>query len=109
MALQLIDAVIDGSRRTASKTGGILFGVLFATQLLLLASVNTAVAAEFPPEVTDALGLMLPVSGTVASMVLLGTFLFTAVYFVMVARAFTRPRSELSSFPSSIHTVRQSR
>jgi len=32
--------------------------------------------------------------------------LFTAVYFVMVARAFTRPRAELSSFPSSLYTRR---
>jgi len=53
MALQLTDAVTDGIGRTVTKTGGILFGLLLATQLLLLASVNTAVAAQFPPEVAD--------------------------------------------------------
>ena len=109
MALQLIDAVTDGTRRTVTKPGGILFGLLLATQLLLLASVNTAVAAEFPPEAADALGLTLPVSGTVASGLLFGAFLFTAIYFVLVARAFTRPQSELSSFPESIYTHRLGR
>jgi len=106
MALRLADAVTDGIGRTVTKTGGILFGLLLVTQLLLLAAVNTAVAAQFPPEVTDELGLTLPVSGTVASVLLLGAFLFTAVYFVIVARAFTRPRAELSSFPSSLYTQR---
>lgn len=109
MALQLVDAVTDGIGRTVTKTGGILFALLLATQLLLLASVNTAVAAQFPPEAAEALGLMLPVSGTVASVLLLGTFLFTAVYFVMVARAFSRPRVELSSFPSSVYSRRVGR
>lgn len=109
MALQLANAVTDGIRRTVTKTGGILFALLFATQLLLLAGVNTAVAAQFPPEVADALGLTLPVSGTVASVLLLGAFLFTAVYFVMVARAFSRPRAELSSFPSSVYSQRVGR
>lgn len=106
MALQLIDAVTDGTSRTATKTGGILFGLLLATQLVLVASVNTAVAAEFPPEAADALGLTLPVSGTIASGLLFASFLFTATYFVMVAWAFTRPQSELSSFPGSIYTRR---
>jgi hypothetical protein len=109
MTLQLADAVADGIGRALTTTGGIVFGLLLATQLLLLASMNTVLAAQLPPETTDVLGLTLPVSGTVAGVLLVGTFLATTAYFVVVARALTRPRAELSSFPRSLYTRRMGR
>lgn len=109
MSLQLTDAISDGIGRTLTPTGGVAFVSLLALQFLSLASINTFMAAQLPPEVTETLGVTLPVSGTVAGVLSVGTVLFTAVYFVIVARAFARPRSELSSLPSSLYTRRMAR
>ncbi|WP_152041726.1 hypothetical protein [Salinigranum salinum] len=106
MALQLIDAITDGTRRVLTRTGVVLLALLFAQQLLLVTSLNTLIAAEVPPEAADVIGLSLPVSGTVAGAILLGAFLFTAVYFVILARAFARPMTRLSSFPTELYTRR---
>lgn len=109
MALQLTKAVSDGIERTLTLTGAVAFVLLFALQFLSLASINTAIAARFPPEATETLGVMLPVSGTVAGVLSVGTLLFTVVYLVIVARAFVRPQSELSSFPPLLYTRRMAR
>jgi hypothetical protein len=106
MALQLIDAVTDGTRRVLTRTGGILLGLLLAQQLLLVTSINTLLAAELPPAATDVIGLTIPIPGTVAGAILLGTFLFSGVYFVVLSRAFARPMSQLSSFPKELYTRR---
>ena len=106
MALQLASAVTDGFRRALTRTGGVLFAALFASQLLLLASLNTVIAARAPPELAGVLGVTLPVPGSVAGAVLLGTLLFNAGYLVVVARAFARPLPQLSSFPATLVTRR---
>jgi hypothetical protein len=109
MALQLIDAITDGTRRVLTRTGGVLLVLLLAQQLLLVTSINTLLAAEAPPAVTDVIGLTIPVSGTVAGAVLLGTFVFSGVYFVVLSRAFARPLPQLSSFPTELYTRRVGR
>jgi hypothetical protein len=106
MALQLIDAITDGTRRVLTRTGGLLLVLLLTQQLLLVTSLNTLLAAELPPEAADVIGLTVPISGTAAGAILLGAFLFTAVYFVVLARAFARPLSQLSSFPTELYTRR---
>ena len=109
MALQLIDAITDGTRRVLTRTGGILLVLLLAQQLLLVTSLNTLLAAELPPEAADVIGLTVPISGTAAGAVLIGAFLFTTVYFVVLARALARPLSQLSSFPTELYTRRMGR
>ena len=109
MALQLIDAITDGTRRMLTRTGGLLLVLLFAQQLLLVTSLNTLLAAELPPEAADVIGLTIPVSGTVAGALLLGTFLFSGVYFVVLSRAFARPLPQLASFPTELYTRRMGR
>lgn len=109
MTLRLGDAISDGIDRTLTPTGGVAFASLLALQYLSLASLNTFIAARFPPEVTETLGVTLPVPGTVAGALSAITVLCTVVYLVVVARAFARPRSELSSFPPSLYTRRMGR
>ena len=106
MTLGLTDATVDGLRRVLTRTGGILFALLLATQLLVTVSVNTLLVAAAPPEATTMIGLTLPVGSAVAGVLLLGTLVFTALYFVLVARALVRPHSQLSSFPSELYTHR---
>ncbi len=109
MTLQLTTAISDGIKRTLTLTGGVAFALLAALQFLSLASVNTVLAAWLPPQVTETLGVMLPISGAVAGALFAATALLTAVYFVIVARAFVRPQSELSTFPPSLYTRRMAR
>lgn len=109
MALQLTSVITDGVRRALTRTGGILFVCLLATQLLLVTSLNSLLAATAPPEVTDQIGLTLPVSQTVAGGLLLGTYGVTVVYFVVAARALARPLADLSTFPSTLYTRRMGR
>lgn len=104
MSLQLTDAIADGSRRVLTPTGGILFALLFAQQILVVTSLNTVVTAEVPS--SESIGLTLPLSGTVAGAIFIGASVFNAVYFVILARGFARPLSNLSSFPSELYTRR---
>jgi len=106
MALQLTSVITDGFRRALTRTGGVLFVFLLATQLLLVTSLNTVLAAAMPAEMTGQIGLTLPVSQTVAGGVLAGTYLLTSVYFVVVARGMARPLSDLSEFPATLYTRR---
>lgn len=106
MALQLTDAISDGSRRVVTRTGGVLFAALLVSQLLLVTSLNTLIAARLPPEAPAVVGLLLPVSETLAGIVLFGTLVLSAVYFVVLGRAFSRPLSELSTFPAELYTRR---
>jgi hypothetical protein len=113
MALQLGRTVSDGVRRVLTRTGGILLAGLLAIQLLVQVSINTAVVGLLPPqsasELGETIGLTLPVSGTVATGVFLVSVAFSAVYFVGLARALTRPVAELSTFPSELYTRRLGR
>jgi hypothetical protein len=109
MALQLVDAITDGIKRVLTRTGGVLLALLLAQQLLLFTSINTLLAAEAPPAAADVIGLTIPVSGTVAGAILLGTLLFSGVYFVVLSRAFARPLPQLSSFPTELYTRRVGR
>jgi len=104
MSLQLTDAITDGSRRVLTPTGGILFALLFAQQVIIVTSLNTVFAAEVPSSVN--IGLTLPLSGTVAGAVFIGAGVFNAVYFVILARGFAQPLSNLSSFPRELYTRR---
>jgi hypothetical protein len=113
MTLQLGRAIGDGIKRVLTPTGGILLVVFLALQLLTQASINTAVISFFPEgpagEIEAALGLTLPVSGTVASGLFVGAVIVSSVYFVVLSRALTRPTVELSSFPSDLYTRRMGR
>ena len=110
MALQLGRTFSDGIDRTLTRTGAILLGGLIAIQLLTQAAVNTAVLGYLPPaaaaEAGSMLGLTLPVSGPVAIALFVVSLLVSAVYFVALSRALTRPARELSSFPSELYTRR---
>lgn len=110
MTLQLGRTFVDGIGRVLTRTGGLLLVGLLAIQFLVQSSINTAVLEVFPPEATSELegmlGLTLPVSGTVAGVLLAAAFVLSSAYFVVLSRALTRPRDELSTFPSSLFTRR---
>jgi hypothetical protein len=113
MTLQLGRAIGDGLKRVLTPTGGILLVAFLALQLLTQASINTAVIGFVPEgttgEIEAALGLTLPVSGTVAGGLFVGTVILSSAYFVVLSRALTRPTVELSSFPSDLYTHRMGR
>jgi len=113
MTLQLGRAISDGIRRILTPTGGILLVVFLALQLLTQASINTAVTSVFSDgpagEIEAALGVTLPVSGTVAGGLFVGAVVLSSAYFVVLSRALTRPTVELSSFPSDLYTRRMGR
>lgn len=106
MALRLTSAFTDGVRRVLTRTGGILFALLFAYQLVLLASLNTLIDSALPSDAGVGLGFTLPVSGTVAGGLLIGSLVFATAYFVVLTRAFARPVAELSTFPAELYTRR---
>lgn len=110
MALQLGQMISDGIKRVVTPTGGILLVAFIALQLLTQASINTAIISFFPPgpagEIEAALGLTLPVSGTVAGGLFVAALVLTSAYFVVLSRALTRPMAALSSFPSDLYTRR---
>lgn len=106
MTLRLTDAAADGFRRVLTRTGGVLLALLLATQLVVTVSANSLLSGVVPPGATSTVGLTLPVGDTVAGVLLLGAFVFTSVYFVLVSRALVRPHSQLSSFPSELYTRR---
>lgn len=110
MAMQLGRTISDGIKRVATLTGGILLIILIAIQLLVQSSINTMVVGLFPPgpagEIEVALGLTLPVSGTVAAGVFAVSVVLSSVYFVVLARALTRPLEALSTFPTGLFTHR---
>jgi len=113
MTLQLGQAISDGISRILTPTGGILFVGFLALQLLTQASINTAVTSVFPDgsagEIEAALGMTLPVSGTVAGGLFVGAVVLSSAYFAVLSRALTRPTVELSSFPSDLYTRRMGR
>ncbi|MGM0718189.1 MAG: hypothetical protein ACQET5_13695 [Halobacteriota archaeon] len=113
MTLQLGQAISDGIRRILTPTGGILLVAFLALQLLTQASINTAVTSVFSDgpagEIEAALGLTLPVSGTVAGGLFVGAVILSSAYFVVLSRALTRPTVELSSFSSDLYTRRMGR
>jgi hypothetical protein len=80
--------------------------VLLVHEALLITSLNTVVTAADPAAMGDVIGLTLPVSGTVAGVLLAGTLVLNAVYFVVLSWAFARPKSQLSSFPADLVTRR---
>lgn len=113
MTLHLGRTVSDGIRRVLTPTGGILLVVFIAIQLLIQSSVNTMVVGFFPPgpagELEVALGLTLPVSGTVAGLLFVGSVLLSTVYFVVLARGLSRPLETLTTFPADLYTRRMGR
>ena len=113
MTLQLGRAIGDGIKRILTPTGGILLLVFLALQLLTQASINTVVTGLFSDgpagEIEAALGMTLPVSGTVAGGLFVGAVVLSSAYFAVLSRALTRPAGELSSFPSDLYTRRMGR
>lgn len=113
MTLQLGQAIGDGIKRVLTPTGGILFVGFLALQLLAQTSINTAVVSFFPAgpagEIEAALGLTLPVSGTVAGVLFVGSVVLSSAYFIVLSRALTRPKSELSGVSSDLYTRRMGR
>jgi len=109
MALQLGQAISDGIGRVLTKTGVILFAGLVSIQLLTQLGANTAVAGFLPPAATQAAGstgLTLPVSPVVGLGLGLIGILASAVYFVVLSRALSRPQRALSTLPASLYTRR---
>lgn len=110
MALQLGRAISDGIERILTRTGGLLLVALLAIQLVVQSSINTAVLGLVPPEavgeIESMFGLTLPVSSTAAGVLFVGATVLSSAYFVAVSRALTRPKRELSSFPSTLYTRR---
>jgi hypothetical protein len=114
MALQIGRAISDGVKRTFTRTGGILFVGLLATQLLVQSSINTAALdlLSSEPEIdpgTAGIGLTLPVSARVAGGLFAVGFVASSAYFVVLSRALTRPTDELSAFPPALYTRRMVR
>lgn len=109
MALQLGQAISDGIGRVLSTTGAILFAGLVAIQLVTQVGINTAVVGFLPPEAASAAGvagLSLPVPPEAGIVLGLVGILASTVYFVVLARALSRPRRELSVFPSTLYSRR---
>lgn len=113
MTLQLGRAIGDGIKRVLTPTGGILFAGFLVLQLLTQASVNTVVTSVFSDgpagEIEAALGVTLPVSGTVAGGLFVAAVVLSSAYFVVLSRALTRSPGELSSFPSDLYVDRMGR
>lgn len=113
MSLQLGQAISDGIKRILTPTGAILLVAFLSLQLLTQASVNTVVTSVFSDgpagELEAALGLTLPVSGSVAGGLFIVAIVLSSAYFVILSRALTRPTVELSSFPSDLYTDRMGR
>lgn len=113
MALRLGRTFSDGIRRVLTRTGGVLFAALLAIQFLLQTSINTAVLGVIPPDVpgegSEMLGLALPVSGTVGTLLAVAAFVLNFVFFVGLSRALTRPKAELSTVPATLFTRRLGR
>lgn len=113
MGLQLGRAIGDGIKRVLTRTGGLLLLALIAIQLVAQTSINTAIIGLFPPgpasELEAMLGMTLPVSPTVAGLLFAVTIVLSAAYFVVLSRALTRPKGELSTFPSPLYTRRMGR
>lgn len=110
MALRLGQAFGDGIRRVLTRSGGILFVALLLIQFSIQATVNTAVLGFIPagaaPQTGQMFGLTLPVSGSVASILFLVVLVLSSAFFVALARALTRPMSELSTFPPELYRRR---
>lgn len=106
MSFQLSTAFTDGIRRTATRTGGIVLGLYLVFQTVNIVLTNTAFAGMLPAEGAGEMGLTVPLPGTVAMVLLLVSYLVLAMLFVVIARAFARPLTELSTFPSELYTRR---
>jgi len=111
MALQLGQAISDGIGRVLSTTGAALFAGLLAIQLVTQVGINTAVVGFLPPAAASATaagspGLSLPVPPGVGVALAFAGIVVSAVYFVVLARALSRPRRELSTLPSTLYTRR---
>jgi len=106
MSLQLSTAFTDGIRRTTTRTGGIVLGLYLVFQTVSIVLTNTALAGMLPAEAAGEMGLTVPLPGAVAGVLLLVSYLVLAMLFVVIARAFARPLTELSTFPSELYTRR---
>ena len=111
MALQLGRAISDGIGRVLSTTGAALFVGLLAIQLVTQVGINTAIVGFLPPEAASAAatgspGLSLPLPPGVGVALTLVGIIVSTVYFVVLARALSRPRRELSTLPSTLYTRR---
>lgn len=106
MTLTLTRAFSAGIDRATTRTGAILLGLLLVLQFVLVASINTVVVSAIPPTAAGPVGLTLPISGTAAAILLVASYVAMAAYFVVLARAFTRPIEQLSTFPDEIYTRR---
>jgi hypothetical protein len=111
MTLQLGQAISDGIGRVLSTTGAVLFAGLLAIQLVTQVGINTTVVGFLPPEAasaaaTGSIGLSLPLPPGVGVALTLVGIVMSTVYFVVLARALSRPRRELSTLPSTLYSRR---
>lgn len=106
MSVRLGAAISDGLSRIFTRTGAILFVLILVFELVFITAVNSLIAGFVPQEVSGQLGLVLDLPPTVAGVIAIVGFVFTAVYFVTITRALTRPHTELASFPATLYTRR---
>lgn len=106
MSIRLTAAITDGIRRGLTRTGVILGVGLLVYLSTYMAALNTLLAATVPPEAVDGIGLTLPVPEWAAAILLLACYLFMGGFSVVLARALTRPVSDLSTFPRELYTRR---
>jgi hypothetical protein len=105
MALQLSHAVSDGIRRTLTRTGGVLLAGLLVIQFGIQTTINSAVLGYLSPEaaaqMSDTVGLAVPIPGSVGLALFSVCIVLSAAYFVILSRTFARPLSDASTFPAT--------
>lgn len=108
MALRIGRAIGRGILRTLNPVGIVLMVLTFLYTLGFVASVNTAVAAALPAEVQEQarIGLTLPVSPTVAGLLMIVGMLVGTVILLAATRAFTRGSRERGSLSADLFTRR---
>lgn len=106
MSFQIGAAIGDGIDRANSRTGGILALVMIVHQFVFLGAMYTAMAESLPAEATAQIGYTFPIPAGVAGVIVALGYLFSIAFLVVVTRALTRPRSQLSEFPASLYRRR---
>lgn len=106
MSFQIGTAIGDGIDRARTRTGGILVGVMVVYQFVFMGSLYTVMAESLPAEASGQIGFTFPIPSSVAGVLVALGYLFSIAFLVVVTRALTRPRSQLSAFPEELYRHR---
>lgn len=111
MTVHIGRAISRGIRRTLNPVGIVLMLLTFLYTVGFILSVNTAVSAAVPPDVQAQaqIGLTLPVSPTVAGLLMIVGILVGIVTLLAATRAFTRGPAERDSLSGDLFTRRLGR